>query len=107
MTNSQNFRDNNQIIHHLKDVPYFHAKIGSSLTPEGRRLLEEYSRIHPDEVLAHIYKIVSTLYPSICSKPCLLVFREPGALAQHLCTSPYSLQSIKRRLTEGNLFPTA
>ena len=44
-----------------KDVPYYHSKIGSSLTPAGRQLFETYSRVPASEVEAHIYKIVSGL----------------------------------------------
>lgn len=42
-----------------KNVPWFQAKIGSSLTLAGRQLLEEYSHIDPSEVETHLYKIVS------------------------------------------------
>ena len=42
-----------------KSVPWFHSKIGSSLTPAGRQLLEQYSGIKPSEVESHVYKIVS------------------------------------------------
>lgn len=41
-----------------KNVPWFQSKIGSSLTPAGRQLLEEYSHIEPSKVEDHIYKIV-------------------------------------------------
>lgn len=44
-----------------KAVPYFHSQIGSSLTPAGRQLLENYSRLPESELEAHIYKIVSGL----------------------------------------------
>lgn len=41
--------------------PWFQSKIGYSLTPPGRQLLEEYSGISASEVEEHIYKIVSVL----------------------------------------------
>ena len=48
-----------------KDVPWFQSKIGSSLTPAGRSLLEEYSGIPASEVEAHIYKTVGIISPCI------------------------------------------
>ena len=43
-----------------KKLPWFQSKIGSSLTPAGRQLLEEYSGIETSEVENHVYKIVGT-----------------------------------------------
>ncbi|KAL6714990.1 hypothetical protein ACLMJK_007250 [Lecanora helva] len=39
-----------------KDLPWFQHKIGSSLTPAGRKLLEGYSGIAPEDVETHIYR---------------------------------------------------
>ncbi|KAL8718594.1 MAG: hypothetical protein Q9225_004279 [Loekoesia sp. 1 TL-2023] len=50
-------RDRAKNIPRSKDVPWFQSKIGSSLTPAGRRLLEEYSGIASHDVETHIYKI--------------------------------------------------
>ena len=44
-----------------KDLPWFQSNIGSSLTPAGRRLLEEYSGVASTDVESHIYKIVRSL----------------------------------------------
>ena len=44
-----------------RDVPWFQSKLGSSLTPAGRSLLENYSGIPASEVETHIYKTVRTL----------------------------------------------
>lgn len=41
-----------------KELPWFRSTIGSSLTPAGRQLLEEYSGIEPSEMENHLYKIV-------------------------------------------------
>ena len=41
-----------------KSLPWYHSKIGTSLTPAGRQLLEQYSGIEPSEVESHVYKIV-------------------------------------------------
>ena len=46
-----------------RNVPWFHSKLGSSLTPAGRSLLETYSGIPASEVEAHIYKTVGILSP--------------------------------------------
>lgn len=45
-----------------KDLPWFQSKIGSSLTPASRQVLEEYSHIDPAEVESHIYKIVESSF---------------------------------------------
>lgn len=42
-----------------KDVPWYQSKVGSSLTPAGRQLLETYGGIPASEVEEHIYKIAS------------------------------------------------
>lgn len=42
-----------------KDLPWYQSKLGSSLTPAGRALLETYSGIPSSEVEAHIYKNVN------------------------------------------------
>ena len=73
MSNSQSPKDQNKAILPSKDVPWFQAEIGSSLTEEGRRLLEDYSKIPHDEIEDHIYKIVSVLYHSLLLESCLLV----------------------------------
>ena len=44
-----------------RNIPWFQSKIGSSLTPAGRSLLEIYSGIPASEVEAHIYNTVSVL----------------------------------------------
>ena len=44
-----------------KSLPWFQSKIGSSLTPASRKLLEEYSGVSAVEVEAHVYRIVSVL----------------------------------------------
>lgn len=49
----------------FKDVPWFQSKLGSSLTPAGRSLLEVYSGIPASEVEAHIYKTVGIIPPYI------------------------------------------
>lgn len=40
-----------------KNLPWFQSKIGSSLTPAGRELLEKYSGVDPSDVENHIYNI--------------------------------------------------
>ncbi|CAD6448969.1 cd15cb82-5439-4713-a241-14344beb6276 [Sclerotinia trifoliorum] len=50
--------------------PWYHTTIGKRLGPEARELLENYSRIPPGEVDAHVYKMRDLLwnqtpYPSI------------------------------------------
>ncbi|KAM0796363.1 hypothetical protein BDR22DRAFT_900139 [Usnea florida] len=40
-----------------KHLPWFQSNIGSSLTPAGRHLLEEYSGIPSAEVVSHIHKV--------------------------------------------------
>ncbi|KAI4260712.1 MAG: hypothetical protein L6R42_003916, partial [Xanthoria sp. 1 TBL-2021] len=46
-----------QNVSRTKDVPWYQYKVGSSLTPAGRQLLETYSGIPASEVEEHIYKI--------------------------------------------------
>lgn len=46
-----------------RNVPWFYSKLGSSLTPAGRELLQTYSGIPASEVEAHIYKSVSSHLP--------------------------------------------
>ena len=46
-----------------RNVPWFQSKLGSSLTPAGRSLLEDYGGIPASEVEAHIYKTVRFLTP--------------------------------------------
>lgn len=46
-----------------KDLPWFQSNIGSSLTPSGRQLLEGYGGIASEEVVPHIYKVVSAFLP--------------------------------------------
>ncbi|KAI4236487.1 MAG: hypothetical protein LQ349_002514 [Xanthoria aureola] len=46
-----------QNISRTKAVPWYQPKVGSSLTPAGRQLLETYSGIPASEVEDHIYKI--------------------------------------------------
>ena len=41
-----------------KELTWFHSIIGSSLTPAGRQLLEQYGGIEPSEMENHLYKIV-------------------------------------------------
>ncbi|KAK0110057.1 hypothetical protein ONS95_002717 [Cadophora gregata] len=40
-----------------KDVIWWKENIEHRVTPEARKMLEEYSSIPPDEVLPHIYRI--------------------------------------------------
>ena len=47
-----------------KDVPWFQANIGSSLTEQGRRLLQQYSNIPDNELNDHVYRIVSMSFHS-------------------------------------------
>ena len=61
MSNQKGFAKQGANVSRTKGVPYFHSKIGSSLTPAGRQLFETYSRVPASEVEAHIYKIVSGL----------------------------------------------
>ena len=42
-----------------KENPWYRKTISNEVSAEARQLLEEYSRIHPDEVEQHIYRIVS------------------------------------------------
>ena len=79
MSNSQGPKNQNEAIAPSKDLPWFQANIGPSLTEEGRRLLEEYSRIPHEEIDDHIYKIVSMLHQSLLLEPCLLVTRGTGS----------------------------
>ncbi|KAI4217984.1 MAG: hypothetical protein L6R36_009179, partial [Xanthoria steineri] len=46
-----------QNVSRTKEVPWYQPKLGSSLTPAGRQLLETYSGIPASEVEDHIYKI--------------------------------------------------
>ncbi|KAI4175630.1 MAG: hypothetical protein LQ343_001501 [Gyalolechia ehrenbergii] len=59
MSSPMTARDRAKTVPRAKDVPWFQSNIGSSLTPAGRRLLEEYSGIDSSDVEAHIYKIVA------------------------------------------------
>ena len=55
-----------------KNVPWFQPKIGSSLTPAGRQLLETYSGVDPSDIENHLHKIVGT---PTSSKYLLIVVR--------------------------------
>lgn len=45
-----------------KDVHWYKVELDDeSLSAAARQLLENYSKVPPDEVLSHILKIVSTL----------------------------------------------
>lgn len=46
-----------------QNLPWFQSKIGDSLTPACRQLLEEYSGVKSSEVESHVYKIVSLPIP--------------------------------------------
>lgn len=61
-----------------KDVPWFQSKIGSSLTPAGRSLLEAYSGIPASEVEAHIYKTVRAPPPYL-QLPCSFILNSDTA----------------------------
>lgn len=51
-----------------KGFPWYQETFGTRLTPECRRLLEEYSGVPPAEVESHVYKMVRyTLSPLPCS----------------------------------------
>ena len=41
--------------------PWYHEVLQHELTAEARQLLEKYSKIPPDQIESHIYKIVSDL----------------------------------------------
>lgn len=41
-------------------LPWYIESCEDKLTPSMRKLLEEYSHIPADEVVPHIYKVVST-----------------------------------------------
>lgn len=41
--------------------PWYHTTIGKRLGPEARELLENYSHIPPEEVDAHVYKMVCNI----------------------------------------------
>lgn len=62
-----------QNISRTKAVPWYQPKVGSSLTPAGRQLLETYSGIPASEVEDHIYKIVSSHHSTIYDFPFQLV----------------------------------
>ena len=39
--------------------PWYHHEIGDELTLEAKQVLEMYSRVLPDQMESHIYRIVS------------------------------------------------
>lgn len=41
-----------------RDVPWYAVELHDSLSPNTRKLLEEYSHIPADEVEKHVYEIV-------------------------------------------------
>lgn len=46
--------------------PWYHHVLQDELTPDARTLLETYSKIRPDEVESHIYRMASnTTQPHI------------------------------------------
>ncbi|KAK0506889.1 hypothetical protein JMJ35_010589 [Cladonia borealis] len=53
-----------------RNIPWFQSKIGSSLTPAGRSLLEIYSGIPASEVEAHIYDTRDSVW-EIFPWPCV------------------------------------
>lgn len=58
MTSTDDITESGRTIAYSKDVHFFPPKIGSTLTPAGRQLLEQYGGIAPEDVEAHIYRIV-------------------------------------------------
>jgi len=59
MSNQKDVTKQGAKVSRSKDVPWFQARIGSSLTPAGRQLFEDYGGLPASEVEDHIYKIVS------------------------------------------------
>ena len=48
-----------------KDNPWYYENLAGHLALESRKLLEEYSHIPPEDVEAHVYKLVHRLlYPT-------------------------------------------
>jgi hypothetical protein len=56
-----------------KQFPWYQASFGSRLTTECRQLLEEYSRIPPEEVEGHVYGMAVSRYRADRAEHNLLV----------------------------------
>lgn len=42
-----------------RKLPWYQTSLGNKLSPEARKLFEQYSKIPAQEVDAHIYRVVS------------------------------------------------
>ena len=76
-----------------KNFPWFQPEIGNKLTPSFRELLESYSGIAPQNVVDHIYTIVSWL--SLFSSP----------FEKNLGTSPLRDLMSFSAIKPGRYFP--
>ena len=100
-TPKQNVKDRAKSTPRSKNLPWFQANIGSSLTPEGRQLLEEYSGIPPEEVVAHIYNTVSLLlFPSLFYTSLSPLFRSTTVPSRFLRTKIIQGKNPPRTKTE-------
>ena len=100
-TPKQNVKDRAKSAPRSKNLPWFQANIGSSLTPEGRQLLEEYSGIPPEEVVAHIYNTVSLLlfsFPFLhLSLSSFSIYNSPFSIPPHQDNSGQESSKNKNR----------
>jgi hypothetical protein len=71
----------------IKALPRYQQFIGDNLTPYGRKIFEEYAGIPSAEVEAHIYKVVSLIFPI------LHPFMSDATL-QHYTAPPYRAKCL-------------
>ena len=80
-----------------KNVPWYSKEIQEDLAP-AQKLLEEYSRVPPDQVVAHIVAVV-------CSQGCMIHFDVPSLCFHNLLSQLLTLSTSCKREKAWDIYP--